>query len=550
MLKVFNNFITFVEKKEISIAGILFSVFAIASLRNIFELLYKFGYLYGKPNFISQYIALNNFFFHFSSFWLAVFLVLSLILYLFTFRVNTITNVLKFGMFGMLIIIFPVLFDLIISNTDMMLYPNDPRELFLNIKDYFNINHKILGISPGMRYEIFLVSVFFGIYVFIKSKKNIIKSILSSLIVFFVILMFGTWVSFFARLFENGNLFDENLMFANSSLFTESSIMKHWTMSISLIYFLIILVSLALILFMKDKKFFYVIIKNLRLNRVFHYLLLFFAGLLLAKFIFISNNEPNNNTLLKNLLFDNPFDYIGIFCAAISVFLTFQSAVVFNDFYDISIDKISNKNRPLIINKIPKEKYYKFGLFMLFFALSFAYIINLAFFFYILTANILSFIYSNEPFRLRKYFLVNNLIIGLVSLMFFHSGASLIINDRGFLKIPTLLSYLILIGYSLGSMIKDFKDYKGDKNNNIQTIVTVLGEKLGKIIFASLVSIAILFLPIILDIKFKIFISILFILIFNSILFFIKKNEKYIFLFYFLFVTLIFALYFLNFIKQ
>ena len=137
MFKFFNNFIYYVENKKISIQGILISVLVIASIRNIFELLYKFGYIFPKPNFVSTYLTFNGLFVHFNSFWLAVFISLTVVLYLFTAKNNSIKNVLKFSMFGMFIIIFPVLFDFLIGNKDMMLYPNNPTDLFMNLKHYF-----------------------------------------------------------------------------------------------------------------------------------------------------------------------------------------------------------------------------------------------------------------------------------------------------------------------------------------------------------------------------------------------------------------------------
>lgn len=550
MSSLFNRFISFAEKKKISIAGILFSVFVIASLRTIFELLYKFGYIYGKPNIISQYIALNNFFFHFTSFWVTVFLTLAIVLYLFTFRVNSLLNTLKIGMFGMFIIIFPVLFDLIISNTDMMLYPNDPRDFFYNIKHYFNIKHKIFGISPGMRYEVFFASIFSGIYVYSKNKKILLAS-LASLSTFFIIIFFGLWVSFFGQMYENGFSFDEKFLFTTSSLFSTSIIMKHWIMSASLVYTLIVLSALTFIFRNAYKKEFFTVIKNFRLNRVFHYLLLFFAGLAFAKIIYLQHNNLIDNFKLTEIFnFKNPFDYLGIIGGAVSIFLSFQASVIFNDYYDLSVDKISNKNRPLTARLFSKKQYFSLGLFFVFFALYMAYIINVALFFFMLASNFLAYVYSNEPFRLRKYFIINNLIIGLIALAVFHGGTTLLLNDRSFTKIPEIVSYAIVLGYAIGSIIKDKKDYLGDKKNNIQTIFTVFGQKTGQVIFAALVSAAILFLPMLLEVKLSIFISILFILIFNAVLFLIKKNEKYIFLFYYLFVTIIFMLYFFTLIKQ
>jgi 4-hydroxybenzoate polyprenyltransferase len=512
----------------------LLAVFAIAMLRNMFELLHKFGYIFGKQDLVSEYLSVYGIFLHFMSFWIFVWLLLSVVIFLFTKKENSIRNALKFTMFGMFIILFPVIFDLLIGNDDMMLYPNDPRDLFFNMEYYFHIEKKIFGLSPGMRYEVALVSFSSGIYIWLKSKK-LIKSVIAISVVFLVISACGLWVSFFAQIYEYGFEFKSDFLFTTSKLFSESTILRHWTMGVSIVYILLIIILLIFIFHTDRKAEFRAVFSNLRWTRSIHYLILFFAGLALGHLNFLSQKGMEIH-VYQIFKFINPFDYIGILAGAVSIFLAFQSAVIYNDYFDFKIDTVSNPDRPLVLGQISPQSYRKLGILMLIFALVLAFAVNLALFYFVLTASILSYVYSNEPFRLKKVFLINNLILGFIALTVFHAGASLLLNDRSFTQIPSILSYAILFGFTLVSVIKDIKDYEGDKQNGIKTLVTVFGLKNGKIISAILISLVIIALPIFIEIDFNVIFSLIFVLIFNILFFFVKDSEKYIFLTYFVYM--------------
>jgi|GEM_PF-402799 len=539
-MKIFKQIVLYIENKKISITKIIFAVFAISFLRNLFELLYKYGYIYSKQNIIAEYTTLQGIFIHFTSFWIAIYLILVIILFLFTKKHNTIQNTMKFGMFGMFIILFPVLFDLIIGNKQMMLYPNDPRDLFVNFKYYFSLKKEIYGLSPGMRIEVFLVSVFSAIYVYLKNKKWYL-ALLSTFSVFTAITFFGLWVSFFSQIHEFGLHFSSDFLFTTSKFFSESKILNYWVLAVSAVYIFIIIISLSFIYFTLNKNQFISIFKNFRLSRVIHYFLMFIAGLALSKIYFLKQNGLLSDfKIIDIFVFKSVFDYLGILSGLTSIFLAFQAAVIFNDYYDFKIDALSNKNRPLINNKISSEKYLALAKLFVLFSLYLAYTVNTALFIFVLLTLMLSYMYSNEPFRLKKYFLLNNFIIGLISLLVFHSGATLMIDDRTFTLIPPVLSYTILFGFTVVSMIKDIKDYEGDKRNGIQTVVTLFGLKVGKIIITILISATILVVLFVLKIEHKILISLLFATTFIFIMSFIKKYEKLVFLIYYLFIIIIF----------
>jgi len=108
-----------IESKTIGLNGFVVGVFVIATLRNLIETIYKKDLIQCFPN--EVFLGLKIYFLHYNSFWFLVFVMLSLLLYFFTFRHNTLQNCFKTGLFAMLIILFPVLFDMLIGCKELIL---------------------------------------------------------------------------------------------------------------------------------------------------------------------------------------------------------------------------------------------------------------------------------------------------------------------------------------------------------------------------------------------------------------------------------------------
>lgn len=101
--------------------------------------------------------------------------------------------------------------------------------------------------------------------------------------------------------------------------------------------------------------------------------------------------------------------------------------------------------------------------------------------FYIVTFTI-SLAYSG--FRLKKYLLVKNLYTGFGITQVFLIGASNFSITSGVIHNYILISAFITIG----SIISDLRDYKGDKAANIMTLPVFLGyEKARRLVMLSLI---------------------------------------------------------------
>jgi len=181
--------------------------------------------------------------------------------------------------------------------------------------------------------------------------------------------------------------------------------------------------------------------------------------------------------------------------AAIIVF-TWHFSVVINDIYDLEIDKISpaNKNRILVQNIMGLEEYKDVGLIFFILANTAAFILGPMFFSVSLVlSSLCSYIYSAPPLRLRRWPFVGHLNIGLSSLCAVFLGFMVFAENQTFEQFPIKFGLLVILFFTLATHIKDIKDIKGDHENGVLTIFTVLGEKRGKLVAGILVFLSFLF---------------------------------------------------------
>jgi len=169
------------------------------------------------------------------------------------------------------------------------------------------------------------------------------------------------------------------------------------------------------------------------------------------------------------------FDYINIntFIGLFSFILLFMFQIVINDFNDKETDSFNHKN--IFLNK----KYKYLGIFYLSFGLLLAYIVGNIFFQFSLLILFVGILYSQKPFRLKRYFPISNILLGLYTgLSFFiayfltHSFDSLNIDIVS-------LFIMIILYFSIVSIIKDFKDFNGDFKENIYTLPVILFKYFG-----------------------------------------------------------------------
>ena len=239
--------------------------------------------------------------------------------------------------------------------------------------------------------------------------------------------------------------------------------------------------------------------KLIRYNNILPTFLLNFSG------GFIIN--PSINNLLHNK------DFL---LSSIITSLIMSTSMIINDINDIKIDKINNKDRPLVTGKITRSEAIASVIFL---SIIIEYL-NL-----FLSTNLqiiphisLFLIYIYTPI-IKKIFLIKNLFCAfLVSFSIFFSGlstsSSFLIHNKNYELFLIELS-LIFVGSLYNEILLDITDITGDKKNKIYTIPVIFGKK-NALIFGCLILLyniisSFFMLSSIIDIKYAIILQLIFI---------------------------------------
>jgi 4-hydroxybenzoate polyprenyltransferase len=218
-------------------------------------------------------------------------------------------------------------------------------------------------------------------------------------------------------------------------------------------------------------------IRNLRWERVLHYTGLCCVGIWLS--------APST------------YSIVTVLAAVLTVTLAWGAAVVGNDLVDLNIDRVSNPDRPLVTGAWNRRNYGRFGLVMLALAVTGAWSVGQTFAFCILTWLTVAFLYSNPPFRLRRFLGISSALVGLASLITIIAGF-ICLGNRHIFDFPPNLAWFIFLGLTCGANLKDVKDFEGDRRDRVHTIVTTLGLRKGQFAVGVLVSVAMLSAPLLL----------------------------------------------------
>jgi 4-hydroxybenzoate polyprenyltransferase len=166
--------------------------------------------------------------------------------------------------------------------------------------------------------------------------------------------------------------------------------------------------------------------------------------------------------------------------AVLLVLILWLVALLLNSAYDLEIDRVSNRERPLVLGWATPDEYRRLGYALAVLALFSSGILGAKAFGVTGLLLLSAYAYSAPPLRLRLR-MGSNLIIGWGSFLAFYLGYFARTTIREFVleRIPAFLSLIILGGLALGSFTKDAKDYDGDLRAGARTLFTVYGPKKG-----------------------------------------------------------------------
>jgi len=436
------------EKDRFSVSVFLWVLILVSVLRFVLEIHLLDPTQYNIDPFISL-AAL----FHFISFYFAFMLIGAFILVLVTkTHPKKLVNAMLFGSFG--ILLGPLLDSFVFNwskGYDYILLQN----FFPGVFTFF---FSADFVSWGLKIQVYLLIFLMLVYIFHKTK-NVFKAVGGALLMYFSFAIASTY-------------------WLRPLIPQEASVIA--TQSLIIAAYLILAMVFALGLFyIANKKKLLALIESIKPVRTLYVLGVTLAGMLLyestlAQSILLTN--PLTLFSLSNAILWPPFIF-----AFLAILFTWWVSALLNDLYDIEIDKQTNRSRPLVQNIISKSEYWHlihivfvlalFTGFMAAFTLSFIPLLI------VIAGTILSFVYSVPPLRIRNT-MFSSVFIGILSVFALVMGYSF----KGGVLTAEMINIVLVLFFTLsvGGLIKDLKDYAGDKKAGVRTLFTVLGREKGK----------------------------------------------------------------------
>ncbi|MEW6027137.1 MAG: UbiA family prenyltransferase [Planctomycetota bacterium] len=478
MFNKLKRFIDSIETLQISLGWWLVAFFSIIAIRNFLEGALEKVKTIGCET--DPFMAIVVFFGHYPLLYVSQFLILAVIVRLLTReRIEKISKTL----IVFWIIWFPPIFDFIWSagRGENLTYAHTLEELWTF---FVNCANPTMGfpdmVSPGIRVEFIIASLLAITYVFVKTR-SIIKSLLGAVLFYasLIFYVFGfpalialAWHGLFPNLppVYEGTLPYEQVYYSRS-------LISNAAQPITLLYLMVTILGLLAWYFLYDRSRCLALIKNIRLTRSIHYCGLTLGGILLA-YQAEGVNFPG--------VFSNPIDYLAGVSLCLSVFFAFQAMIVANDIVDVEADRISNPNRPLAQGAIPVGEYKTIGWIYFLLSIGLAFNVSITAMFITLFFNALYLVYSAPPLRIKRFFPLNMMVIGINSTVAMLLGYSLFGGVKTVDKFPTEFMLLIPLGFFLAANIITIKDIESDRRTGVLTLPALLGEKWGKAVIALL----------------------------------------------------------------
>jgi hypothetical protein len=408
MLKKIEKIIENIEKYPLSLTKWLVAFFSLVVLRLLGEHLVN-GLSDYSPSFFIGSFLVTLLFFSFS------FILVLLFLAAYTKEpVQKAANLLLWGFF---LIISPPIIDKIWCGARKCwsFYTFDSlKGLGLRFLTFFG-DSPTVGITYGVRVEVALAVLFLAIYVFLKTKK-IVKSLFGGLIAYAILFVLGSfpaWISFLVLSPEKKILSIEGfdvagLFLSSAKLFSieNQDPLNNLNVKMNLIYGLLVVAAVAFFFWVSWREKFWAVVKNIRWIQIFIHGGLVLAGAGLGAFYF----PGNMNLRIGQSLAENFFPALVLANLVLAAVFAWLAAVFINDCVDVGIDRETNKRRPLATGAMEKEEYIE--LFWLSFVLSLvlALAVGVKFFLLILSYQIIGWVYSARPFRLKRFPIVASFI--------------------------------------------------------------------------------------------------------------------------------------------
>ncbi len=494
MLDLFGKFINFIENQSLTFSGWVISFFTLLGLNLFFQFI-----TYGFKNITFEYFIGEVIQPYYFILYLAVVIFLYLVIKCQKSKIKSqkslninkylqyknveMLNILKFVLWGFWSIIFwPIIDKLILKDKfHLSFYLYDSVGGILNSLITFFGPIIPVGILYGTRIETIFIILITGFYIYYKTKSflRVFVGVIGVYVIFYISVALPSVLVFVVTMFGGDSIMEvtnlDIVKFFNTPLryfgFEERGFIVTFFYKISLFYNLIFVVLLIWLQWLWDKNILKALIKNIRIPQMIFNWGLLMVGILVGLFYFSENLTID---IFSGLILINLF---------LSVLFIWLFSVIVNDIEDFEVDKISNKNRPLVRGLISKKIYLNYGLIFLFLAGLFSLVIGGKIFMLGVLYVFITLVYSKKPFKLKRIPWVAGIISSLASLLIFLMGYFLIAGWQGGENFPWGIVLFLFGSYALILPIKDLKDIESDKQNGIWTVANLLGEKWARIYF-------------------------------------------------------------------
>jgi 4-hydroxybenzoate polyprenyltransferase len=196
--------------------------------------------------------------------------------------------------------------------------------------------------------------------------------------------------------------------------------------------------------------------------------------------------------------FNKPVYFLPCALTFAAIFLSFQCSIILNDIYDIKTDAYTRRATPLTSGGYSRRAYLTWGAVFLALGLIAAAAVGYRIMLIILLGNILHFIYSAPPFRLKRFFPLSVIMLASGAVLAAIVGYAIYEPSRPFLSFPGKAALFIFIPLLFSLNFRDLADYDGDRRDQVSSLFTVLGLNTGRIVNALLVLLSYMAVPIIL----------------------------------------------------
>src|SRR3990167_3293786 len=309
------------------------------------------------------------------------------------------------------------------------------------------------GVSLGLKCEIFIALSCFFIYFYTK-KISILRSLLCTWMIYSIIFIWGSSPIYIKWLLE----------MIGFDFYHSGDMMIHF-------YLVLIFILGVAVSYFANHNLILLLVKDIRFLRLLHYELMLLFGVTLA---WVGNVDG-----IARQIYLNQVVIINIILCIISIFFSILFSLMMNNISDIDIDKICNKNRPLVRGEMDVKFYEKLACFFLVVSLFYASMVNFRAFLIIGVTMASYYIYSMPPLRFKRVTLFSKLVISLNSVALIVLGYLIVQEDV--YHFPRELFVIYLLGITLSANLIDLKDIRGDSAVGVMTLPVLLGERQAKL---------------------------------------------------------------------